>query len=123
MEKKKFNETVGVRIRFLREDMHLTREELSEKADISTQFLADIETGRKSMTIYTFAKLSLALNAEPSYLLFGHEKASQFTEIQFLLNSLPTSEQILAEQLLRIFIKGVTNSKETEPKNKPIESQ
>lgn len=45
-----FNKEIGMRIRRHREFLDFTREELAEKADISTQFLADIETGRKSMT-------------------------------------------------------------------------
>ena len=39
---KEYNLMVGLRIREVRESMHLTRERFSEKCDISTSFLADI---------------------------------------------------------------------------------
>lgn len=39
------NAVFGLRIRTLREYQKLSREKLAEKADISTQFLADIESG------------------------------------------------------------------------------
>lgn len=44
---KDYNLMVGLRIREVREAMHLSREKFSEKCDISTSFLADIERGKK----------------------------------------------------------------------------
>lgn len=46
-----FNIEVGARITELRKGRGYTREKLSELADVSVQFLADIEKGRKSMTL------------------------------------------------------------------------
>lgn len=40
------NTDMGIRIKELRIKKGYTREKLAEKADISTQFLADIEYGR-----------------------------------------------------------------------------
>lgn len=73
IEQKKLNKEIGDRIRGQREFLEYTREELSEMADISTQFLADIEVGRKSMTAATIMKLSKALRISSDYLLFGEE--------------------------------------------------
>ena len=53
MKNTDLNKEVGGRIRTIREYSNLTREVLAEKADISVQFLADIENGRKSMTVKT----------------------------------------------------------------------
>ena len=50
---KDFNLIVGLRIREIRESMHLSREKFSEKCDISTSFLSDIERGKKSLTSKT----------------------------------------------------------------------
>ena len=47
------NEEIGGRIWELRRARGMTREKLAEKAEISVQFLADIEKGRKSMTVAT----------------------------------------------------------------------
>jgi len=38
---------IGKRLRRHRENMNLTREEFAEKANISPQFLAEIENGKK----------------------------------------------------------------------------
>ena len=54
------NSAIGRRLRCRREELALTREKPAECAEISVQFLADIETGRKGMTVQTLRKLALA---------------------------------------------------------------
>ena len=44
---KKLYKNAGIRIRFLREERHYTREYLAEMADISPKFLYEIESGQK----------------------------------------------------------------------------
>ena len=44
---------IGKRLRRHRENMNLTREEFAEKANISPQFLAEIENGKKGMSVDT----------------------------------------------------------------------
>ena len=65
------NREVGLRLRRLREQKELTRERLAEYADISVQFLADIETGRKGMTVQTLRKLVNALHCSADDIVFG----------------------------------------------------
>ena len=79
-EQQRLNKEIGDRIRGQREFLEYTREELSEMADISTQFLADIEVGRKSMTAATIIKLSEALHISSDYILFGKQKAVSTSE-------------------------------------------
>lgn len=44
---KDFNLIIGLRIREVREVLHMTREQFSEKCDISTSFLSAVENGKK----------------------------------------------------------------------------
>ena len=67
------NSAIGRRLRCRREELALTREKLAECAEISVQFLADIETGRKGMTVQTLRKLALALHCSADDLVFGAE--------------------------------------------------
>lgn len=71
------NREIGLRLRRLREGRNLSREQLAEAADISVQFLADIETGRKGMTVQTLRKLVLALRCSADELILGHSLASE----------------------------------------------
>lgn len=71
---KDYNLTVGLRIREIREAMHLSREKFSEKCDISTSFLADIERGKKSLTARTIYKICAACNISADYVILGHKE-------------------------------------------------
>lgn len=71
---KDYNLIVGLRIREIRESMHLSREKFSEKCDISTSFLADIERGKKSLTAKTVYKICTACNISADYIILGHKE-------------------------------------------------
>ena len=70
-----FNTSIGKRIRNVRESMGKTREQISEAAGISAQFLFYIETGRKSISAKTIVNLAKALNVSTDYLLLGNTAA------------------------------------------------
>ena len=97
MEKKSLNIEVGRRIREIREYQHFTREQLSEKANISIQFLSDIENGYKSMTALTIINLAKALNISTDYILLGKsssDNSNERDEIIFnLLAALPEEKK------------------------------
>ena len=71
---KDYNLMVGLRIREIRESMHLSREKFSEKCDISTSFLADVERGKKSLTAKSIFKICAACNISADYIVLGHKK-------------------------------------------------
>lgn len=66
---------MGMRIWKLRKERRLTRDVLSEKADISPKFLYEIEAGKKGMSAETLLKIALALSTSCDYLLYGEEKS------------------------------------------------
>lgn len=71
---KDYNLMVGLRIREIRESMHLSREKFSEKCDISSSFLADVERGKKSLTSKTIYKICSACNISADYIVLGHKE-------------------------------------------------
>ena len=66
---------MGTRIWKLRKERRLTREVLSEKADITPKFLYEIEVGKKGMSSESLLKIALALSTSCDYLLYGDEKS------------------------------------------------
>lgn len=62
---------IGKRLRKQREKMNMIREEFAEKAEISPQFLAEIENGKKGMSVNTMYKICQSFNLSADYLLFG----------------------------------------------------
>lgn len=84
---KDYNLMVGLRIREVRESMHLTREKFSEKCDISPSFLADIERGNKSLSAKTIYKICSACNVTADYIIFGHKSGFDRDIVMELLRS------------------------------------
>ena len=68
------NEKMGIRIQELRKERNMTREELAEKAEISTKFLYEVEMGKKGISAETLLKISRALSSSCDYLLTGEGK-------------------------------------------------
>lgn len=101
----KLNTEMGTRIKALRNEKGLTRERLAEKAEISTQFLADIEAGNKGMSAGTLYKLSKAFCVSSDYLLFGNEKNEY--GIADIIKQIPDHQQANAKALLTIFAEAV----------------
>ena len=112
MEKKSLNIEVGKRIRKIREYQHFTLEQLSERADISIQFLSDIENGYKSMTVLTIVNIAKALNVSIDYMLVGKSISEEDTEqdkiIFNMLSNVPKEKKQLIEELLQLFIKSIS---------------
>ena len=70
-EKKSLNIEVGRRIREVREDLKLTREQLAEVSEMTPRFLACVENGQSGVSLESLKKLSASLRVSTDYLLFG----------------------------------------------------
>ena len=103
------NSAIGRRLRCRREELALTREKPAECAEISVQFLADIETGRKGMTVQTLRKLALALHCSADDLVFGAEPeaAAKFPALAARLDSLTPAQADLALDVLALVQKAL----------------
>lgn len=100
------NGAIGKRLRNRREALGLTRERLAEYADISVQFLADIETGRKGMTVQTLRKLVLALHCTADDLLFGSDPTAGVSPaLATRLATLTPEQADLASDILALVLK------------------
>jgi len=82
---------IGLRIKQLRKEKGLSRSELSEMADISTQFLGLVETGKRGLSPETVIRVSHALGVTTDFLLLGQTDAACGNELtvqaQTLLNA------------------------------------
>lgn len=100
------NSVIGSRIRSLREYQKLSREKLAEKADISTQFLADIESGKKGMTVVTLKKICRALCVTADSIVFAAEgDAGDNSEIMAMINTVSNEKKEEVEEIVQKIIK------------------
>lgn len=72
-----FDREIGLRIQTIRSTMGLTQCQFAEFCDLSTSYVAALETGQKGMNIYTLYKISKKLNISSDYILFGEKDASK----------------------------------------------
>lgn len=101
------NISVGKRIYDARKLLGYSREKLAEKADISVQFLADIEKGRKSMTVTTLRRIAAALAVTADYIVNGSE-LPESSRVSVMLASLDAYHRKQAEKLLAVFVETVS---------------
>ena len=106
---------IGRRIRFQREQMRLTREELADKLEVSAKFCADIEYGMKGMSMTTLNRISEILNLSTDYILRGNNDiAVSSTDNRDIIESVVATLESCSrvqlgrvEQLLRLFVSAV----------------
>ena len=106
---KDYNLIVGLRIREIRESLDLSREKFSEKCDISPSFLADIERGKKSLSVKTLYKICDSCNISSDYIILGHKQGFEGDLALELLSSFNEDDM---EQIITILssIKKIKNS-------------
>lgn len=108
---KDFNLTVGLRIREIREACNMTREQFSEKCDISDSFLAAVENGQKSITSKTLYKICTSMDVSADYLIRGKNKGFEGDMIMEMLDSMDKFSRESAIRILREYIGAVNHLK------------
>ncbi len=99
------NQIIGKRIRDFREFQKLSREALAEKSNISTQFLADIEYGKKGMTVTTLRKICNGLHVSADSIVFGKEASLEDSLVEAMLKSVSEDKQEEITEIVQRIIK------------------
>ena len=101
-ERKKLQEEVGKRVRQLRKRRGMTMAALAEAADISVQYVSEIEHGKKSMTMGRLLRVARALGVSTDRLLLGEGGGDHTMEdLTLLLESMSPLDRDLALHTLR----------------------
>lgn len=104
MEKQQLKE-IGHRLRQRRQSLGLTREKMSELADIGTGYYGQLEIGTSQMSVDTLIKLSKTMHLPMEYILLGTDyEPCDTSAILDLLNQCNPREVLLAEELLKLFL-------------------
>lgn len=62
---------IGARIRSRRKELRLKQNELAEMAELSNNYLSNIENGHSIPSLEAIVRLCAALNTTPDYILLG----------------------------------------------------
>lgn len=112
IEEDRFRSGFGRRVRELRNYYRYTTEQLAGLAGVSTQFLSDVERGRKSMTALNVARLANVLHVSSDFLLRGNDdrdRALMIAEEQ--LATLKPAERDMAVEHLGLLIRLLEETK------------
>lgn len=101
-------ELIGVRIKELRKKRGLSQEQLSEKAEITPNYLSRVERGTENPTLDMFMKLANALEVEMWEMFdFGHRGSRR--DLKSILNKIAGEADeenlMLAIKVLRAIIR------------------
>ncbi len=104
---------IGKRLRRHREKLNMTREEFAEKANISPQFLAEIENGKKGMSVDTLYKICKNLSISADYILFGLLSNDALSDsAKSVIDNLPEPLLSYTEDIIQIVNNIVAESKD-----------
>ena len=71
---------IGERLRGIRENLKMTREQFSEKIDITDSFLGQIERGERCLSAKTLKKVVKYTGVSADYLLFGKDSNNEIIQ-------------------------------------------
>lgn len=84
---------VGKRIRTLRKEKGMTREQLAELASISPKFLYEVENGKKGFSAVNLYNISKALEVKCDYIMSGEVEAALEMKVREILKILEDNQQ------------------------------
>lgn len=104
MEKQQLIE-IGPRLRSRRQELGLTREKMSELANIGSGYYGQLEVGTSQMSIDTLIKLSQSMHLSMDYIIRGSvDEPGDASGVQDLLSRCTPRELKLAEDVLKLFL-------------------
>ena len=104
--KSELNMAIGERVKNARKNNNMTREALSEKCDLSVQFIADIESGKKSMTTTSLYKISRALLVSCDYIVLGETGNVKIDNISSVLSQLDDHRLTCVQKIINAFVEA-----------------
>lgn len=109
---KELNEVLGNNIKNLRKEQKITREKLAERLDVSTRFLADVESGKAGVSLSTLKKLCSVLGTTADYLLGISEYSDaqrQYIEIDNKIKQINTEQLKNLNIIIDAFCDAINN--------------
>lgn len=95
---------IGKRIRTFRQTNNLTQAQLAESLDVSTNFISEVENGKKNISLDTLCRLCNQYQLSADYLLMGKEHPAD-TMLLERLSSLPNQDILTIIKYLELFLK------------------
>lgn len=102
MTKENLMTIVGTNLKFYRTMRHMTQEELAEKVGVSVSFCANIERGKKGVSMFALRDFADALGITVNQLLYDRKANQHIDNIMVLLQSKSAPYLSWLEQVISI---------------------
>ncbi len=100
-QKDKLAVEIGRRIASRRKQLGLTQAEAAERADLTQQFFASVETGSKNIRAESIIKVSKALNISTDFLLTGIVSDLDRNRLMMMLEPLDEFHFLMIEGIIQ----------------------
>lgn len=112
MQKQDLQQIIGNNLYQIRTRKGLTREQLAEKASVSTTFYANLECGNKMMSVVTLRRLADVLGVSTDALLYEDRPCEGIDRIQKVLQNQPKPIVAFSEKLVELCIDSLSECME-----------
>ena len=92
-------ESIGRRVRKIRQERNMTQEALAEKLNVSNQHISDIERGLNGMSIPS-------LDTDADYILFGTYTREKSNPINRIVSRMTPTQSMYAEEILTAYARA-----------------
>ncbi len=99
-EKKQINIEIGERVKKAREHINMTQEKLSEKIDVSPQYISDLERGVVGVALPTLKNICITLGVTSDSLLFGETEKADTSVIEDCCRRLSPEQIKCVEEII-----------------------
>lgn len=104
------NIMLGAKLKKIRNEQKITREALSEMIDISSRFMADVESGKVGVSLATLKKICRVLGVSADYLLGLTENEENSGEYERIVNRIRQTDikhLPYLEEIITAFVNAV----------------
>lgn len=91
---------VGINIKQIRKSKNMTQDELAEKCDLQTSYLAGVERGDRNITLQSLERIIVGLEVSPVHF--------------FSFGSIDINQHLLGKKDLTILLNNLIDNKEEE---------
>ena len=98
---KSLNEAIGGRVRAYRESLGKSREAFAEQIDLSPQFLAEAENGKKGLSAESIYKIFSSSDMSADYLVMGRLRKDKLkSPLDNVLQDMPGDYSVQCTKML-----------------------
>ena len=108
-QKKEDNIQIGERIRNSRERAGMTQEKLAERADVSSQYISDLERGVVGISIPTLKRVCTSLGVSSDEVLFGTRNEARLVVLAGKCRALSDFQFRLLSEIIDSYVQAVAH--------------